>query len=1394
MENIDDYLKAAREVYAAGDEAKARQLLQTAKELRDAQVAVPSNPDTYNIDDYLKAAREVYAAGDEAKARQLLQVAKELRDAQSAPRDPDAYNPDEHEGVMQEFFEGVASGATKLVQGPSELVASAVDLVADTDYASGVTEAFEDFRAQTGIDPRGISGAIGEVGVQFVLPGVLAAKAVGALSNAGRVGTFARQLGAAAAADAVVATNDTMTLGDFFEGGPTETGEDIGLEGGEEAARRLLNKLKVGAEGAAAVVAAPLLVRGVTAGAGAAATAAGQIPGVTQAARVAQKGIEAVGQKLGEVEEAVRMGEEVGGFKRALGQTLATLRYRGLLPEEVGEARSFVTGMTEAEVQGATKLASRLDKSLDKVIKEANRATASASPLTRKDLLNSIEKYLTSKNRRYANRVLQNNIPQALHADVRLMRDQIDALSNDILNSGFLRQMGNVTPAGARQTLNQTIRGNLGSYMRRRYRVFEDPNYAPDQATFDAAVQGFLGDRSAIDSVFKKLVESGKYTPGQLGVNVNPNGTVFGTIGRDQAEMAAREFLASYKRRVLPKGVNRVADHRLPTDLFITRANLRDYQKALLGEVHNPLENFVATVADMAEFKAVDSYFSRINELATANPNTFGKWFKDTSAMSPQQRRLLQEDGYRILGEGDDPLSSGWGTLAGYAVPDQIYKDLTRTVVGDAGAVGNAARAAYSGFLRAKGAAQYAKTVLSPITQIRNVTTAGLFAAMQGNIGRGASLGESLRLVFENLSPTQMTDEFAKLQRLGVVGSQAELREIQDLISKGFGYTQSATVNGLPVGRRIGSWVTDNPIGAFFRGAGKRAENLYQAGDDIWKIYNYTFERNKLGSALRNMSPQDQAAYITQKSGRPMSLDDFLDDEAARIVRNTVPNYNLAPESIKFLRKLPVGNFIAFPYEIMRTGVNTVARGIEELASPNVEIQKIGLRRLMGALTTTSVIGPTLSHMAYQLSGVSEDEMKAYQRSIAPPWEKNARLIPTGRQEDGTPKYINWSYSNPYDILERTVIGAMNKMEEGQALGKGAEQIAFEAFSESLGEVLSPFTEEAIITAKVRDVLDPESKVPGVRQLAQLAGGRGGETVTGARVYNPQDNAGDKALKSFAHIMDAIIPSAVPVDVRGGEFEPSRFARAMVNQLGLNEELGISEKDRMGIERDLTQELARAFSGVTESESTATIGLKYKGYEFARARQDASNIFNRVARRPNVRPEELVAAYTDANEARYRVYNQFHQLVEDLRTFGVPDRKIRKTLEDANISGVDALLRGRYEPLQISEQVLADMRRNGTITQLPRAELRLMQRGQRGREFGEVEVEQEADMPVTAPAAPPQGFVIDPVQSLPQGFQIDMPAPAPAPPTAAPTGPRSSALLGSNPIDAAKNAEIQARQ
>ena len=72
-----------------------------------------------------------------------------------------------------------------------------------------------------------------------------------------KVGRYAVMASAAGFADAIVSTDDTQTLGDFFEAGPTNTVDAVGKEGQERAFAKIWNKMKVGVEGGVATAVLP---------------------------------------------------------------------------------------------------------------------------------------------------------------------------------------------------------------------------------------------------------------------------------------------------------------------------------------------------------------------------------------------------------------------------------------------------------------------------------------------------------------------------------------------------------------------------------------------------------------------------------------------------------------------------------------------------------------------------------------------------------------------------------------------------------------------------------------------------------------------------------------------------------------------------------------------------------------------------------------------------------------------------------------------------------------------------------------------------------------------------------------------------------------------------------
>jgi hypothetical protein len=120
-----------------------------------------------------------------------------------------------------------------------------------------------------------------------------------------------------------------------------------------------------------------------------------------------------------------------------------------------------------------------------------------------------------------------------------------------------------------------------------------------------------------------------------------------------------------------------------------------------------------------------------------------------------------------------------------------------------------------------------------------------------------------------------------------------------------------------------------------------------------------------------------------------------LEEEAADIIRNNIPNYDYVGDFIKGLRKLPFGNFVSFPAEILRTSTNIVKRGLDEITT-QVKNDKgelvrplagIGYQRLIGMATTSIAVPTAVAEAAKVLYDVADEELEALRRYV-PLWSK----------------------------------------------------------------------------------------------------------------------------------------------------------------------------------------------------------------------------------------------------------------------------------------------------------------------------------------------------------------------------------------------------------------------
>ena len=1300
---------------------------------------------------------------------------------------------DTQESTTQEIAEGIASGLIAIPQGIAELGASAVDLAFDTDYTQDVTNFANTVRDMGGIDPEGAAGEIAEVVTQFVIPGLGAAGVVGRLGrvkNMSKVAQKASQIGAAGVTDAVVATDGVTTIGDFFGGGVTQTTDTVGLEGREAAAAKIGNKLKVGLEAAGATAAVdPILKALGYAGKGAAVVTA---PVAAPIARAAVAGGEAISSKVSQLAEQHPL---LDGF-------LSSFRFRGNLSQETAEARSRIRGEVDAELGQVSRTILGIEDGINSALKEAEQGLDGASPLTRQEVLNEFHSYLT-KDEIFMERAAAAGVPPLkllppeMQAAARKARVQIDRLSKQIQGSDYLAREGLV---GKEAEAVDVIQENIGSYLRRRYKIFEDKNYVGSEAfnqNRSDTIEYFMNNPSAAKNIAEEIRVGGSQL--EEGTDILTEGGRQ-VLTKDAATRLTDDFVSQYTGRYSKSpGVGmsqRVAANRLRTGLFKSRQANNEMLRRLMGEVKDPIEALTTTVSDMAEFVATDRFYKFINQNLVDDASGM---FISKDAFNRLPRAVQGE--YSELGEG-------FGSMQGQVfAKNNVYKDLTMQTNANTNDFAQLMRASYSTFLRGKGITQYGATVLSPVTQIRNFTSSSLFALAQGNVGAGANLFDSIGTVWKDIvKRPDKASYFKNLQRMGVVGTQSQLREIDNLISMGYGVTKGATDDslGIPTSGKFSQKFKRGKPGMFLTSVNKRMRDLYQGGDDVWKVYNFEFERNKLLSAYngnifkaaRGVLGDERYTELARRAAEGSTdtnealrrlATEALDQHSANIVKNTVPNYERVPEFIKGIRKLPIGNFIAFPAEILRTSANTFKQALDELASTNSEIQQIGLRRLMGFTTTTMVMPTAMQKMALDLTGTTQEQIDAIRENGAS-WEQNAILLPTSTKVGPDGKniitgYTNYSYTNPYGYLSKPARAILNAVSKGEDMGSDTGKIATDAVMGAVAEMFEPFAGESILTERILDTTK-----------------RGGRTQTGAKVYRDDvDTPGDKVFKSMAHISSAFVPGGAKLlgDIKAQKKE----TQAPGIELGrLSRAFAENTVDPAGNERKIAQEIFRTLSGITETEVKPDNVLMYRGFEYGRALQSASQIFNSaVSTRGVLDPANAVETYREANEARFRVTNEMYQTIQNMRKSGMSDAEIRRALKKNKVANIGALMQGRYIPFSPSTEIKKRVRGYGNI--LPLAEINEIKSEFRQRRLGEpvqepqveetptLDLEPVSQAPtITAPTQPVAAAVAPPSAAQAGGV---IPLASPAPSSALAQQQSSLQLVGGgNPINQAKNAQI----
>ena len=557
---------------------------------------------------------------------------------------------------------------------------------------------------------------------------------------------------------------------------------------------------------------------------------------------------------------------------------------------------------------------------------------------------------------------------------------------------------------------------------------------------------------------------------------------------------------------------------------------------------------------------------------------------------------------YALTGTVDSIVKPIDEMAAGKSLTSQIYQNL---------------------ILYPKATSQMAKTILSPFTHARNFVSAGAFAMANGIIP--FSDPQAVKQAFNALQVagpgTRKSNEFyQKLLRLGVVNSQVQLGDLQNLLRDvNFG----GVTGKLASADNLASYGLNRLLKGLSK-VKKFSEDAYTAEDDFWKIFSFLGESKRLKNAYRSAG-LSLGQEFTDMAGNTVRLtDDLIEEQAADIIKNNIPNYAYVSEFVKGLRKFPLGNFVSFPAEIMRTSTNIVSRSLDEIFYTTTingkqvnPFRTIGLKRLGGmAFTTAAVPAGIVSGMS-ALYNVTQDERAAMRRFVAD-WSKNSTLIPIRDKETGKLKYVDFSHANAYDTITRPIQTILNRVQAGETNKNGMMDDFIMGMIESTKELGSPFVSESIWTQALMDV-------------APVLG-RNGRTPEGYKVWSNQDPIGTKVSKAVGHL----IQSQAPLNWK------------QLQRIGLSMK-PTDDKGRLdnrGRQYELSNELM-GIIGARAIEIEPEKSMIYKTADYLRGARESKALFSTVALKGGeVTPTALVDAYINANRA---LFSNQRELLKDVQ-------------------------------------------------------------------------------------------------------------------------------------------------
>ena len=1194
---------------------------------------------------------------------------------------------DNQVGMFQSILSGIGAGIIDIPKGAFSLGASLMDLGLGTSHAAGVEKFFDDLTTLDEKAEATTAGKITRIMTNLGIPGTYAFKTAAGLSkkallakksgtywkptknaagelektltNKGRMRTTLQGVAGVGASDAIFVgdAEQVGTLGDAFDIGPTQLADNDE----NNAARTVMNRVKFGIDSA--------FLGGVIGGTGTAIKQAVQRSNKLKRNNdFIDKILEYTTPQGRKTKEFFEMERELIGKRSADSNRIQELHRQ--LDKNIDALYPFVSRISGVGVQ----------KERDAMVKVINNALTSGKPNVKEVVdeagekvaqftLGDMDAKALSELRKLKLKDPEEVI-KILQQSRRIMDNSFTAIGNNILKSGAvtkeaadatLDRFGKFKTAFETKSLdwiNDTyqIYGNKSSDALKGFRPADEAITNAKELFKQLSLKRTGKAMSDEDAAYEveRILESTKKT-----MSKSPNKALSSEAEgvpfiKDETGFLKDTAISDWTKEYLP--LNKLAKDELTGSLTgLTPKNIMD---DLLGKVNDPSATILNSMSKLSLIRRKYEFFDDLNETMMGKQfftsrREAAKVFGDNNVYEKGINMQATQPGGSMYTEALNPLQGVYTSKGIQDALEGVNKGFFDFTEAD-----NIFASMYNNLLLyPKATSQLAKTVLSPITHVRNLISAAAFSAANGimPLMNKEALDEAMgafRQVGAKGSEAS-NKRYRELLRLGVVNKNARLGDLEDLLADiDFGSKASQM-------RAIRSFTK---AGSKFK---EGATDLYTAEDDFWKMFTFATERSRISKALEKAGI-DKNVFATSADndlGRVFAnADEYLDEAAANIVRNNVPNYDYVSKFVKDLRRAPFGNFVSFPAEIMRTSVNIMGKGLKEFnyvdpvtgAKP---FRAIGMQRLAGfGATAVAIPYATVEAFkaAYNVSGIEMDAL----RRFVPDWSKNSTLIPI-KDEDGKLKYIDFSHANAYDTMIRPFKTVMNAIADGRTDNDTIMEDVIQGTVEATSELGSPFISESIWTQAIGDVFL-----------------RGGRTKDGRRLYTDQTPFGDRVFEAAKHMAEAQYPGSIK--------QGQRLFQSITKN-----------PDEYGRTFELKDE-ALGFAGLRAVEIDPVTSMKFKIASFRTGINNARREFTSpLLKGGPVTPEQIVDRYKIANEALYKVQKEMSQDYYGALILGAGNKPLQNEFKDrVSNAQLRAIIGGDFKPFIPSENIQKAFRDN----------------------------------------------------------------------------------------------------